>query len=149
VFAQCWVGVVVDSYIDDFLIVDVENSPLKDREKGRTWASSAQYFLNHIHTLLGMEFDPSKDKTTTPTNVILGVEVHLQDFLRECKVSFSPTKTRCVEILHQLRVCERWGISVLVRLGFILTVSYRSLIEIRLRNRVEVLRKQISFGQSL
>jgi hypothetical protein len=57
-----------------------------------------------------MEFDPSKNKTTAPTNVILGVEVHLQDFLRECKVSFSPTKKRCEEILHQLSECERRGI---------------------------------------
>jgi hypothetical protein len=90
--AQCWAGVVVDSYIDDFLFVDVDNSPLKDRETGRTWASIAQYCLNRIHTLLGMEFDPSNHKAAAPSNIILGVEVHLQDFLRECKVSFSPTK---------------------------------------------------------
>jgi len=68
------------------------------------------------------------------SNVILGVEVHLQDFLSECKVSFSPTKKRCEEILLQLRECERRGIItimeaalVLDRLGFILTASYRSL----------------------
>ncbi len=42
VIAQCWTGVVVDRYMDDFLIVDVGNSPLKDRETGRVWASSAQ-----------------------------------------------------------------------------------------------------------
>jgi len=131
--AQCWAGVVVDSYIDDFLIVDVANSPLKERTD-RIWASSAQYCLNRIHTLLGMEFEPSKHKETAASNVILGVEVHLQDFLSECKVSFSPTKKRCEEILLQLRECERRGIitimeaaSVLDRLGFILTASYRSL----------------------
>ncbi len=79
---QCWAGVVVDSYIDDFLIVDVDNSPLKDRETGRTWASRAQYCLNHIHTLLGMEFEPSEYKEAASSNIILGVEVHLKDFLR-------------------------------------------------------------------
>ncbi len=124
--------VVVDSYIDDFLIVDVGNSPLRDRETGRLWASSAQYCLNHIHTMLGMEFEPSKHKEAAPSNIILGVEVHLQEFLSECKVSFSPTKKRCEEILHQLRECERRGIitimesaSVLARLRFIFTASYR------------------------
>ena len=35
-FAQCWAGVVVDSYIDDFLIVDVDNAPVKERG---TWSS--------------------------------------------------------------------------------------------------------------
>ena len=81
-----------------------------------------------------MEFEPSKHKAAAPSNIILGVEVHLQDFLRECKVSFSPTKKRCEGILHQLRECERRGIitimeaaSVLGRLGFILTASYWSL----------------------
>ncbi len=124
----------MDSYIDDFLIVDVGNSPLKDRETGRLWASSAQYCLNRIHTMLGMEFEPSKHKEAASINIILGVEVHLQDFVSECKVSFSPTKKRREEILHQLRECERWGIitvmeapSVFGRLGFIFTASYRSL----------------------
>jgi hypothetical protein len=88
--AQCWTGVVVDSYMDDFLFVDVGNSPLKDRETGRVWASSAQYCLNHIHTMLGMEFESSKHKEVASSNVILGVEVHLQNFLSQCKVSFSP-----------------------------------------------------------
>ena len=133
--AQCWAGVVVDSYMDDFLIVDVGNSPLKDRETGRVWASSAQYCLNRIHTKLGMEFEPSKHKEAASSNVILGVEDHLQNLLSQCKVSFSPPKKkRREEILHQLRECERRGIitimeaaSVLGRLGFIFTASYRSL----------------------
>jgi hypothetical protein len=90
--AQCWAGVVVDSYIDDFLIVDVDNSPLKDRETGRVWASSAQYCLNRIHTKLGMEFEPSKHKEAASSNVILGVEVHLQNFLASARFPFRPQK---------------------------------------------------------
>ena len=78
--AQCWAGVVVDSYIDDFLIVDVDNSPLKERGAGRIWASSAQYCLNRIHKILGMEFEPNKHKEAAISIVILGVERHLQDF---------------------------------------------------------------------
>ncbi len=74
-----------------------------------------------------MEFESFKDKTSAPSNIILGVEVHLQDFLRECKVSFSPTKKRCEEILHQVRECERRGIITIMEAGFILTTIYRSL----------------------
>ena len=132
--AQCWAGVVVDSYIDDFLIVDVDNAPVKERGTERIWASSAQYCLNRIHTMLGMEFEPNKHKAAAPSNVILGVEVNLQDFRSEGKISFAPTKKRCEEIVQQLRECERRGLltsmeaaSVLGRLGFILTASYRSL----------------------
>ena len=132
--AQCWAGVVVDSYIDDFLIVDVDNAPVKERGTESIWASSAQFCLNRIHTMLGMEFEPNKHKAAAPSNVILGVEVNLQDFLSEGKVSFAPTKKRCEEILLQLRECERRGLitimeaaAVLGRLGFILTASYRSL----------------------
>jgi hypothetical protein len=76
--------------MDDFLIVDVGNSPLKDRETGRVWARSVQYCLNRIHTMLG--FDPSKHKEAASSNVILGVEVHLQNFLSQCKASLHPQK---------------------------------------------------------
>ena len=83
--------------------------------------------------MLGMEFDPNKHKTTSPSNVILGVEVNLQEFLREGKVSFATTRKRCEEILLQLSECERRGlitimetVTVLDRLVFILTASYRS-----------------------
>jgi hypothetical protein len=61
-----------------------------------------------------MELEPSKHKKTEPNNIILGVEVYLQDFFREYKVSFSPAKKRCEEILHQLRECERWGIIIIM-----------------------------------
>ena len=122
------------SYIDDFLIVDVDNAPVKERGTDRIWDSSDQFCLNRIHTMLGMEFEPKKHKTAAPSNVILGVDVTLQDFLREGKVSFAPTKKRCEGILLHLHECERRGLitimessTVLVRLGFILTTSHRSL----------------------
>jgi hypothetical protein len=108
--AQCWSGVVVDIYIDDFLIVDVDNAPVKERRTDRIWASSAQFCLNRIHTMLGMEFESNKHKTAAPNNVILGVEINLQDFLSEGKVSFAPTKKRCEKILLQSRECERRGL---------------------------------------
>ena len=124
----------MDCYIDNFLIVDVDNAPVKERGTDRIWDSSAQFCLNRIHTMLGMEFEPNKHMAAATSNVILGVDDSLQDFLNEGKVSFASTKKRCEEILVQLRECERRGMitimeaaTVLVRMGFILTASYRSL----------------------
>jgi len=44
--------------------------------------------------MLGMEFEPNKHKEAALSNVtvILGVEVHLQDFLSECKVGHAIDK---------------------------------------------------------
>ena len=52
-------GVVADSYIDDFLIVAVDNASI--------WTCSAQYCLNRIHTMLGMEFEPKRHKAAAPS----------------------------------------------------------------------------------
>ena len=108
--AQCWAGVVVHSYIDDFLIVDVDNAPVKEQGTDHIWSSSAQHCSNRIHTMLGMEFEPNMHKAEAPSNVTLAVEVNLQDVRSEGKVSFAPTKKRCAEILQQLRECERRGL---------------------------------------
>ena len=78
------------SYIDDFLIVDVDNAPVKEQGTDHIWSSSAQHCSNRIHTMLGMEFEPNMHKSEAPSNVTLAVEVNLQDVRSEDKVSFAP-----------------------------------------------------------
>ena len=52
-----------------------------------------------------MEFEPNKDKAEAPSNVTLGVEVHLQVVRSEGKVSFAPTKKEvCGDLAAAARV---------------------------------------------
>ena len=133
-FARVWCGVAVDQFVDDYICVDRDDSPLQETgEKAAHWHSSAQWALNRIHTMSGLVLEPSKRKAAKPVNVLLGVEGDLSGF-KDCrKVQFRPTRRRCQAVLQQLARCKqedkmvpRIAANLLGRLTFILSSSYTS-----------------------
>jgi hypothetical protein len=138
--ARVWAGVVCDAYVDDYICVDVDDSPLLEKclEKSgqrhsQLWTSSGQWALNQIHDMVGLELEPKKHKPASSKNVLLGVEADLSKFATKRTISFSPTKARKKEILHDLETCKRLNkltprqaAAFLGRLNFTLSTAYTS-----------------------
>ena len=122
---------MVDAYVDDYICVDVE-SEITD-SNGRVWPSSAQWALSELHDLVGLGLAAEKHKPAASKNVLLGVEADLSEFVSKQAISFSPTKERKGEILHDLRTCQaqdkmtpRQAASFMGRLAFTLSTAYAS-----------------------
>ena len=133
-FARVWLGIAVDQFVDDYICVDRDDSPVHASQGGgETWSSSAQWGLDRLHSLCGLELEPSKRKTAKPVNVLLGVEGDLSGFKDSRQVKFRPTERRCRAILAQLSRCQREdkmtprvAANLLGRLTFILSSTYTS-----------------------
>jgi hypothetical protein len=143
VFARAWCAVAVDQFVDDYMTVDRDDSPIetetvegvggKRRRSTRLWSSSGQWALSEIHSMAGLELEPEKRKPGAHVNVLLGVEGDLRDFRQKRQVRFRPTRRRCKAILASFKECRRRGrmkpreaANLLGRLTFILSSAYTS-----------------------
>ena len=135
VLARNWCGVAVDQFVDDYICVDRDDSPITEHGRGGQvlWSSSGQWALCRIHQLCGLDLEPSKRKHAGPKNVLLGVDGDLSGFKTLRQVQFRPTGRRCKSILRELRRCAkekrllpREAANLLGRLTFVLSSAYTS-----------------------
>jgi len=138
--ARVYCGVAVDAFFDDFICVDKADAPITEEKNlpggtpsQRTWPSSAQWALDKIASLIGLELEHTKHKPARSRNVLLGVEGDVSKFKTDKKISFQPTLRRRNEIIVALKECQirkqmrpREASAFLGRLNFLLSTSYTS-----------------------
>ena len=101
-------------------------------DSNRQHVNSSQWFLDELHTLIGMRLEPKKRKHSASVNVALGVEADLSEAASLKKVSLTPTSGRTDFILDSLRSAKidnylppRLAATILGKLYFLLaTGSY-------------------------
>jgi len=128
-------------FFDDFICVDRADAPITEGKKNlaggtpsqRTWPSSAQWALDKIASLIGLELEHTKHKPARSRNVLLGVEGDMSKFKTDKRISFQPTLRRRNEIIIALKECQlrkqmrpREASTFLGRLNFLLSTSYTS-----------------------
>ena len=137
---QVWCAVCVESFVDDYMIVDRDDAPISVHDpsapKGtppRVWASSGQWCLNRIHDLVGIGLEPKKQKPAAAENELLGVWGDLSDYGSQGRVRFSATQKRRREIIATMeeartekKLRPRQAASLLGRLNFALSAAYTS-----------------------
>ena len=124
----------MDHYYDDFLLLCISGSSLKDPcQTGKVWSSSGQWALSRFCLILGWTVEPKKRKDVDIQYGILGVHVDLGRFQTEGKIIFQPTEKRVSEILQDLRSFQEQGslepteeASLQGRLSFTLSTAYAS-----------------------
>jgi hypothetical protein len=130
--AACLGGLPVDHYYDDFLLLYISGSDMKDPcQVGKVWSSSGQWALSRFCAILGWPVDPKKRKDADTENGILGVHADLRRFQAEGIITFRPTEKRVSEILQDLRSFQEQGslepteaASLQGRLSFTLSTAY-------------------------
>ena len=101
-------------------------------DSNRQHVNSSQWFLDEMHTLVGMRLEPKKRKLSASVNVALGVEADLSKVASHKKVSLKPTSGRTDFIIDSLRKAQsdnglppRLAATILGKLFFLLaTGSY-------------------------
>jgi len=132
--ASCFGALPVDHYYDDFLLLCISGSDMKDPcQAGTVWPSSGQWALARFCAILGWPVEPKKRKDAGTENGILGVHADLRRFQAEGIISFRPTEKRVSEILRDLRWFREQGslepaeaASCQGRLYFTLSSAYAS-----------------------
>jgi hypothetical protein len=94
----CTVGVCrhnlpIDHYFDDFMLVCLKDSILRDHT-GKTWKSSGQCAFSNLCTILWWSVETKKRKDTDSENELLGIHTSLARFKHEAKIVFNPTEKR-------------------------------------------------------
>ena len=138
--AQVWCAVCVESFVDDYIIVDRNDAPIEIHDPSapagappRAWTSSGQWCLNRIHDLAGIGLEPKKQKPAATENELLGVLGDLADYVPHGRIRFSATRKRRSEIIASMDEARREGklrprqaASMLGRLNFALSAAYTS-----------------------
>ena len=132
--AACYGGLPVDHYYDDFMLLCISGSIIKDPcQTGKVWSSSGQWALARFCAILGWPVEPKKRKEADIQNGLLGVHADLERFQAEGKIIFRPTEKRVSEILQDLRSFKEQGslepteaTSLQGRLSFTLSTAYAS-----------------------
>jgi hypothetical protein len=108
--AACFGGLPVDHYYDDFLLLYISVSDMKDPcQAGKVWPSSGQWALARFCAILGCPVEPKKRKDADTENGILGIHDDLRRFQAEGIIIFRPTEKRVSEILQDLRGFQEQG----------------------------------------
>jgi len=72
--ARVFGGVTVYAFFDDFICVDRADTPIKVQgvkgQQEQLWSSSAQWALDSIASMIGLDLEPSKHKPARPSNVL-------------------------------------------------------------------------------
>jgi len=141
--ARVYCGIAVDAFFLTILSVLTEQTlqSQKGKKKNlpggtpsqRTWPSSAQWALDKIASLIGLELEHTKHKPARSRNGLLGVEGDMSKFKTDKRISFQPTLRRRNEIIIALKECQlrkqmcpREASAFLGRLNFLLSTSYTS-----------------------
>ena len=130
--AACWHNLPIDHYYDDFMLVCLKDSILRDHT-GKTWKSSGQWAFSKLCIILGWPVEPKKRRESDSENELLGIHASLARFKHEAKIVFNPTEKRVREVLSDLRGYKAQGsldpheaASLLGRLSFTLSTAYAS-----------------------
>ena len=130
--AACCHNFPIDHYYDDFMLVCLKDSILRDHT-GKTWKSSGQWAFSNLCIILGWPVEPKKRKDTDSENELLGIHASLARFKHEAKIVFNPTEKRVREVLSDLRgykaqvsLDPHETVSLQGRLSFTLSTVYAS-----------------------
>ena len=124
-------------FFDYFICVNQVDSPIKvegvKRQQEQLWPSKAQWVLDNIDSIISLDLEPSKHKSTRPSNVLLRAEGDMSNFKSDKTISFRPTVRRRTEIIRVLKICQQNGKmkpcetpTILGRLNILLSTSYTS-----------------------
>jgi len=124
-------------FFDYFICVNQIDSPIKvegvKRQQEQLWPSKAQWVLDNIASIISLDLEPSKHKSTRPSNVLLRAEGDMSNFKSDKTISFRTTVRRRTEIIGVLKICQQIGKmkpcetpTILGRLNILLSTSYTS-----------------------
>lgn len=97
-FARLFFGLPLETYIDDFLLCDIQSS-----------AKVGEDCLAHLCRALGLPLATAKHKAAAASNIVaLGVQVDLSNVSHKTapSVSFSPTPAACKFAIDALRIAK-------------------------------------------
>ena len=77
VFARVFGASCCDHLFDDYMDVSSKESDITPTPNNNNHVIRSQWFLDEIHSLVGVKLEPEKHKYADSTNMVLGVDADL------------------------------------------------------------------------
>jgi len=103
VFSRVFRASCCDHFSDDYMYISPASCSILPSDSNQQHVNSSQWFLDELHTLVGMHLEPKKRKHSSSVNVALGVDANLSEAASLKKVSLKPTSRRTDFIFDSLR----------------------------------------------